>query len=395
MARGDSLRTLAAYNNAKKNFRRGGNGGILQEPKKIFAMFVLLVILCITESMRSTVAVLYNHHNQGESEAEMQPIIREQQCPVGIFNNDTKHMDVNPACHLDSQKLLSMERVPTTKKITFMLIYYNDHHHLAHQLQSWKNFSQTALDQMQFLIVDDGSAPGHTAKEFLQANYEYAESVDIVIYSIEQDLLWNIGGARNLGFWMANTEWIFMSDGDIHVSRETMDYVVDLTTKPVENFPGNETDPATEYLMNVFVMFQRYRPSGFKPHPAVMLLPKASYWYVGGCDEDFVGSYGYTDPHFRYKVEVDPTLHLINAYPDMDEHKVPPLVEMADDNSCPKGIQCLGAFSGFKAPREVTRNQKMFFSKRGKGAWSHKVFRYTWHYVPWKKSPSWWSWIFS
>ncbi|KAL3940850.1 MAG: hypothetical protein SGBAC_004678 [Bacillariaceae sp.] len=393
MPRGDSLQTLAAYNNAKKNFRRGGNGGILEEPKKILAMFVLFVILCITESMRSTVAVLYNH--TGSAEEATKPIIREQQCPVGIFNNNTKHMEINKDCHPDSQKLLSMERVPTTKKITFMLIYYNDHHHLAHQIQSWKNFSQSTLDQIQFLIVDDGSAPGNTAKEFLEANYEYSESIDIVLYKIEQDLLWNIGGARNAGFWMANTEWIFMSDGDIHVSRETMDYVVGLTNRRVENFPGNETESATQYNMNVFVMFQRYRPSGFKPHPAVMLLPRASYWYVGGCDEDFVGSYGYTDPHFRYKVEVDPTLHLINVYPDMDEQKVPPLVEMADDVSCPKGIQCLPAFLGVKAPREVTRNQKMFFSKRGKGEWSHNVFRYTWHYVSWKKSASWWSWLFS
>ena len=124
-----------------------------------------------------------------------------------------------------------------------------------------------------------------------------------------------------------------------------------------------------------------------------MLLPKASYWYVGGCDEDFVGSYGYTDPHFRYKVEVDPTLHLINAYPDMDENKIPPLVEMNDDIGCPKGIHCLPPFSGFKAPREITRNQKKFFSKRGKGEWSHDVFRYTWHYVPWKKTPTWLEWL--
>ena len=31
--------------------------------------------------------------------------------------------------------------------------------------------------------------------------------------------------------------------------------------------------------------------------------PKDDYWYIGGCEEDFVGHYGQTDPSFWYKAK--------------------------------------------------------------------------------------------
>ena len=38
-----------------------------------------------------------------------------------------------------------------------------------------------------------------------------------------------------------------------------------------------------------------------KPHPAVCLLRVEDYWNVGGCEEDLVGHYGWTDPSFWYR----------------------------------------------------------------------------------------------
>ena len=40
-----------------------------------------------------------------------------------------------------------------------------------------------------------------------------------------------------------------------------------------------------------------------KLHPAVCLIRKEDYWKIGGCDEDFVGNYGQTDPHFWYRAK--------------------------------------------------------------------------------------------
>lgn len=295
---------------------------------------------------------------------------------LGILSSPTNlAVEVNPNCPA-SHTLLKMESPPTDKKLTFFLIYFNDHHHLAHQLKSWTSYGQQFLNQIQFLIVDDSSAPGHTAAEFLQANYKLAKSLDIVIYRIDQNLMWNIGGARNLGFWMAHTPWIFMSDTDTTVAPETMQYILDKVDIVSTSPP-------------VYTFFQRIRDTGlFKPHPAVMLIRKQDYWKVGGCDEDFVGSYGWTDPHFRYKVQEDPTLQAIKAHKEMDDEGIPPLREMNDDIECPHGIICLEKFHGKKAPKEPEKNELKFKNKSQAGKWSNEVLRYTWKRVKWQKS--WW-----
>jgi hypothetical protein len=38
------------------------------------------------------------------------------------------------------------------------------------------------------------------------------------------------------------------------------------------------------------------------PHPANALFSKHAYWKIGGCDEAFVGHYGNTDSHFRWRL---------------------------------------------------------------------------------------------
>ena len=39
------------------------------------------------------------------------------------------------------------------------------------------------------------------------------------------------------------------------------------------------------------------------PHGAVCLIKVNDYWNVGGCEEDLVGNYGYTDPIFWYRAK--------------------------------------------------------------------------------------------
>ncbi|CAJ1956897.1 unnamed protein product [Cylindrotheca closterium] len=323
------------------------------------------------------------------SRASYDDYFQPQECAVGLWNQDTHTLEVNPNCPA-SQKLLNMKPPPTDKTLTFFLIYFNDHHHLAHQLKSWISYGQNVLDQIQFVIVDDSSAPGHTAAEFLQANINHNDSqtirtpLDIVIYKIDQNLMWNIGGARNLGFWMANTPWVFMSDTDTQVAPETMKYILEKVSSSAAI--TDTSSPA------VYTFFQRQRDSGFKPHPAVMLIRKQDYWKVGGCDEDFVGSYGWTDPHFRYKVQEDPTLHAIKAHTEMDELGITPLREMNDDIECPNGIVCLEKFHGEKAPKEPEKNEAKFKRKSQEGKWSNEVLRYTWKRVKWQQN-SWWDFL--
>ena len=116
-----------------------------------------------------------------------------------------------------------VEPIIKRKKLsTFFIIYYNNVDYLAQQLDSWMQLAER--DKIQFLIVDDGSANGNRAVDFLKN--QSSLQLDIQVYEIDQDLVWNIGGARNLGFWVAPTEWVFLSDSDILVRPNTMAYVM-------------------------------------------------------------------------------------------------------------------------------------------------------------------------
>lgn len=351
---------------------------------------VLIIVLFIEVGVVPLPTGQGKHTIRGKSASEKPYLFQRQECAAGLWNQATHTLEVNPKCPA-SRQLLQMQPPPTDKKLTFFFIYFNDHHHLAHQLKSWISYGKAVLDQIQFVIVDDCSASGHTAAEFLQANNNQDGGIlakkttfelDIVIYKIDQNLMWNIGGARNLGFWMANTPWIFMSDTDTQVPPETMHFILQKIT---DNSSRTTAPP-------VYTFFQRIRESGFKPHPAVMLIRKQDYWKVGGCDEDFVGSYGWTDPHFRYKVQEDPTLRAIKAHKEMDELGIPPLREMSDEIDCPETIVCLEKFHGEKAPKMPETNEAKFKLKSEGGKWSNEVLRYTWQRVQWRMS--WWDFLF-
>ena len=116
-----------------------------------------------------------------------------------------------------------VEPIIKRKKLsTFFIIYYNNVDYLAQQLDSWMQLAER--DKIQFLIVDDGSANGNRAVDFLKN--QSSLQLDIQVYEIDQDLVWNIGGApKNLGFWVAPTKWVFLSDSDILVQPNTMAYM--------------------------------------------------------------------------------------------------------------------------------------------------------------------------
>mmetsp|Transcript_38847 Transcript_38847/g.93913 ORF Transcript_38847/g.93913 Transcript_38847/m.93913 type:complete len:388 (+) Transcript_38847:94-1257(+) len=351
---------------------------------KILLFFVAIAFLIAagdpSYDLPSSVALMENLHDDSDSNK----VGTEQTCAVGIWNKDTHQLDENPKCTASSE-LLHMERPETKKRLTYMLLYYNNHKHLAQQVHSWKNFSQAALDQIQFVIVDDGSTLGHTAADLFAANRNYIKGLDILVYKIDQDLAWNIGGARNLGFYMSNTEWIFMNDADIEVKTDTMDFV----TRLLDYKPQQQENGTTTGLEPVYLYFKRWREAGFKNHPAVMLIKRKHYWMLGGCDEDFVGHYGQTDPHFRLKVKLDKTLHGYTTEDLMNAQQISPLYEMAESLPCPAGMTCLEPYVGQTPSRDTKPNKDLIKKKRKIGKWSNTVLRFTWKRGTWESS-SWW-----
>ena len=91
---------------------------------------------------------------------------------------------------------------------TISLTFYNDHEHLHRHIDAWRTYPYVEKQ-----IIDDGS------KEPPQA--------DVPIYRINQDVPWNIPGARNLGAAVCPTEWILFCDMDQTFSKDAIDAIID------------------------------------------------------------------------------------------------------------------------------------------------------------------------
>ena len=411
------------------------------------------------------------------------PRNKTQQCANALLDRSTHRLvpTKNKKCPstIDLSKTKKMiqrrEREPGPL-LTFLLIYYNDDQNFAHQLDSWMKFSYEALSRIRFIVVDDGSDIGHRAVEMLGSNLANSttsssssssnssnnndvslSSLDIRVYEIDQDINWNIGGGRNLGFWIASqgasidtdtdtdnyssSSWVFMNDADILIPPETMDFVLGLTEElSNDNIDANvdvhddndgfELNTANEQYHssekrnttttnknnNVYGFFQRIGKKGNlekkSPHPAVMLSTIDSYWTAGGCDEDFVGNYGYTDPHFFHRVEKHHSLKVINTHERMDLLSIPPLIEMSNKHkifrSCPESIYCKPKQkhsvrsklnnndsnnenskdnddgekkNKLSLSKDTTINKELYVQKKISGNWSIDYLRFTWRRV--------------
>jgi len=242
------------------------------------------------------------------------------------------------------------ERKERQKKLTILLLYFNDDNHLSHQVNSWQQYSSEVLNQIQFLIVDDGTSKRKSAESFFKRNMVKKNFLDLRLLKINQSINWNIGGARNLGFFEAYSDWVFMIDGDTIVKPKTIEFVLRNLQSPT----------------NVYIFFERIRADRKtdKPHPAVMLLAKESYWKNGGCDEDFVGNYGYTDPHFRYRLGLELSLNMIKFSIIMKRKNIPPLEELSKTIACHQAFQCSDSGLSEQLSRNTNPNKILFEEKK-------------------------------
>ena len=104
-------------------------------------------------------------------------------------------------------------------------------------------------------------------------------------------LAWNIGGGRNLLMHRASGCWVIIADLDYAVPPKLAAAVLPTVL-----------DPAISPT-RVFKFMRDWQPKG-RPqlHPAFAMMRRDLYWQAGGCDEDFVGHYGWTDPHTWFRL---------------------------------------------------------------------------------------------
>ena len=241
--------------------------------------------------------------------------------------------------------------------LTVAVMYNDDVDFLMRHVEYWKTLPITLRSKLEILVVDDGSSV-HPAEFVLRDSH-----IGVHLAVIEDDIPWNIGGAMNLAFWIAPTEYVLLLDADIHASVDFLTSAVQLVEFYLHS---HRISSHTRY--EVFTHFRRTYEGkyGTKPHPKMMLLSKTIYWNVGGCDEDFVGHYGYTDPHFQWRVHSTPNVTLCSVATDITDF--PALVELRRTSERPLS-------------RDISINAKLFADKKSRlQRWSNVYLRFTWHY---------------
>lgn len=143
-------------------------------------------------------------------------------------------------------------------------------------LRRYASYPPELMKRVMFVLVDDHSTVPVEIPEDINLN--------IRIYYIEDDIMWNQGGARNLGAYMSPSSKLILSDADHYFPEDLLREIV------------NDSIPRKLYK------FKRANPDGSKKHSAVNILytSKGIFMNSLGYDEEFCGHYGYEDVMFRF-----------------------------------------------------------------------------------------------
>ncbi|MBD0332839.1 MAG: glycosyltransferase family 2 protein [Chitinophagaceae bacterium] len=144
---------------------------------------------------------------------------------------------------------------------------------LRDAILKYSNYSAEVLSKLQFIFVDDCSPVPIEIPDNCKLNFQ--------LFRIMDNIPWNQGGARNIGVVHARTSKLILTDID-HV------------------FPENILQELIkERLPKVIYKFNRSRDGQrVKPHPNTFFCTKSLFFKSLGVDEEFAGSYGYTDKSF-------------------------------------------------------------------------------------------------
>jgi len=179
--------------------------------------------------------------------------------------------------------------------ISFVYPVYNSQEMLKIHLREWHSYDLSVKKCIKFILIDDCSAVPVSIPKDVEINIE--------VYRVDKDIPWNVTGARNLGFHVADTEYVFTSDMDALFPKDSAKKLVEF----------NEADSKTMYW---FPRVDRKMQWEKNRHLFTVFMAKKLFWDVGGMDEDFAGQWGYEDLDFLRRYRLDRTLKegLIQAH---------------------------------------------------------------------------------
>lgn len=232
--------------------------------------------------------------------------------------------------------------------MSIVLLYYGE----ADELRKLLRLFATSWDDelkhnVRIVVVDDGaSTPAAPIAS------EMEDDLQLCVASVLEDIPWNIGGARNLGVYVSQSDYVFFMDIDCWPTPNLVNMLLDISSDP--------------HAPDVLMDFPR-TSNGIRihPHPASMLIRVATYWHVGGCDEDFVGRYGYTDVHLK---------HRLHAYNKLSDTSLTLTIRSMSN------VSAATLETDYRSiPRDSGLNKKLFeYKMSGIVPWSEDMLRFQW-----------------
>jgi len=149
-------------------------------------------------------------------------------------------------------------------------IYNPKPHVIETHLNNWKSYGDL-LEKVNIILIDDGS--------ILPIDFEIDFPINLTIARIKEDIYWNVGGAQNLGHYLANDDWCFSTDIDHILTKESCNKLFDYNKESG----------------NVYWFIRIKDNKVYKQHQNTFLIHKKDYNKIDGYDEDLSGNGGYND----------------------------------------------------------------------------------------------------
>lgn len=174
------------------------------------------------------------------------------------------------------------------KNLTLVVPYYRSPGMLAYHCREWARYPSS----VHVIVIDDGS-PEEPALPVLEGFDRSAWKPRVHCYRVTVDIPWNREGARNLGTYLAETDWLVHLDIDHVLSANAVRALLEFEPRPSRwyRFPRWRVGMADETRRKDSLP-DDCELGRIKPHIDSYLMSRATYFEVGGYDEDFAGSLG-------------------------------------------------------------------------------------------------------
>jgi hypothetical protein len=176
--------------------------------------------------------------------------------------------------------------------LTLMHPFCNEgHERIPLQFEAWKTYPDWVWDAINVVLIDDCSTPT------LESHYPKDNELNfnLKIYRIKDDLKYNLPGAWNLAFHVANTDWVWAVDSDKHYTKENLLKVLELDV---------EDDRRYQFKQQRHTNLDKLRHD--KWDSGTWLIRKEHWAAIDGFDEELTGarskSRGYWDPDFNRRL---------------------------------------------------------------------------------------------